>query len=83
MNKNDYRLILYADDILCIERISDSLDVHVSATNIIADWCSCKDLLLNNEKTLQLFIRRARNFVIPDEYENIVICDTVKVPTPI
>ena len=75
MNKNDYQIILYAYDIMLIFNL---LHTHVSASTYISDWCLRNDLLLNSSKTVQMFIKKARNFVTPDNYENITISDSVK-----
>lgn len=71
---SDYKLIIYADDILLIEKVGD-LSAHVSTTDVVRYWCEENDLLINMEKTVQLFIPK-RNFSVPDEFDGIPTCST-------
>lgn len=78
-NDKNYVLILYADDILLIERITTrDLQTHNSAINIINTWCNKNDLTLNHNKTAQMFIRKSTFTYIADTYDNIVIHSTVR-----
>jgi hypothetical protein len=73
-----YHLIIYADDILLIEKITVSdLKFHVSATSIIRNWCSENDLLLNTRKTIQLFVGK-RTFVAPEELDGFPVSESIK-----
>jgi hypothetical protein len=48
--KKDYELIIYADDIMLIERVSKPLNLYTSYCNFIRHWC-CQNYLLINDKT--------------------------------
>ena len=75
---SNYHLIIYADDILLLERVTaNDLSSHTSATGIIKKWCFENDLLLNDKKTVQLFVKK-RSFTVPEEFAGILVSDSTK-----
>jgi hypothetical protein len=78
MDEN-YIAILYADDILLIERVTNNLENHVSKVELILDWCKSLDLPVNCKKLKQMFIPRARGFITPGvTFENIDVVESHK-----
>jgi hypothetical protein len=75
---SDYHKIVYSDDILSIEKITTNLDKHKSSHQEVTNWSKSNDLVLNDDKTKQIFIKRKKNFVVGNKYDNIKIESTVK-----
>ena len=62
-NRHESHLVIYADDILLIERISTPIEKHKSNVCTIQRWCDQSDLQLNPEKTVQMFIQKKKTFL--------------------
>ena len=76
---DNYYVILYADDILLIERVTNNLENHNSKVDLIVDWCNSLDMPINSNKLKQMFIPRARGFITPGiKFENIDVVDSHK-----
>ena len=60
-SSDSYCIILYADDIVVIERVLNYED-HVSSTKFICKWISEKGLLCNNSKSTQTFYAKDKSF---------------------
>jgi len=54
-----YSIVLYADDIIVIEKVLD-YDNHISSVNFILNWFSNNSLICNNSKSFQSFYPKNR-----------------------